>query len=70
MTSCRCLHHQLTAAHGRLQELLLAEQRRNLAAGRAADGWVDVSHLGEDQRLLLRHDLQRIRALQKRARRG
>ncbi|MEQ5802316.1 DUF294 nucleotidyltransferase-like domain-containing protein [Halomonas sp. H10-9-1] len=61
---------ELTAAHGRLQELLLAEQRRNLAAGRAADGWVDVSHLGEDQRLLLRHDLQRIRALQKRARRG
>ncbi|MDY7115109.1 DUF294 nucleotidyltransferase-like domain-containing protein [Halomonas sp. SSL-5] len=60
----------LTAAHGRLQELLLAEQRHNLAAGRAADGWVDVSRLGEDQRLLLRHDLQRIRSLQRQARRG
>lgn len=59
----------LTAAHGRLQGLLLSEQRRNLAAGRAADGWVDIAHLGEDQHLLLRHDLQQIRSLQKRARR-
>ncbi len=62
--------HALTAAHARLQGLLLAEQRRNLAAGRHADGWVDIARLGEDERLLLRHDLQRIRVLQKRARRG
>lgn len=57
----------LTAAHDRLQALLLSEQRHNLSAGRAADGWVDMTRLGEDQRLLLRHDLQQIRALQRRA---
>ncbi|WP_027961452.1 DUF294 nucleotidyltransferase-like domain-containing protein [Halomonas halodenitrificans] len=57
----------LIAAHDRLQALLLSEQRHNLAAGRAADGWVDLTRLGEDQRLLLRHDLQRIRALQRQA---
>ncbi|MDR5902209.1 DUF294 nucleotidyltransferase-like domain-containing protein [Halomonas icarae] len=64
--SCR----ELTAAHGRLQALLLHEQCHNLAAGRAADGWVDMTRLGKDQRMLLRHDLQQIRALQRRGRRG
>lgn len=64
--ACRAL----TAALGRLQGLVLAEQRHNLVAGRAADGWVDVARLGEDQRLLLRHDLQQIRSLIRRVRRA
>jgi CBS domain-containing protein len=59
----------LIAALERLQGLLLDEQLSGLREGRRADGWVDVSRLGEDQRLLLRHDLQQIRALQKWARR-
>lgn len=64
--TCRAL----TAALERLQQLLLEEQWHGLRAGRAADGWVDLSRLGEDQRLLLRHDLQQIRAFKRRARRG
>ncbi len=60
----------LNAALARLQGLLLEEQCRGLKAGRSADGWVDVSRLGEDQRLLLRHDLQQIRALKRHARRA
>ncbi|MFB9145735.1 DUF294 nucleotidyltransferase-like domain-containing protein [Halomonas alkalicola] len=60
----------LTAALERLQGLLLEEQCRGVRSGRGADGWVDLSRLGEDQRLLLRHDLQQIRALKRRARRG
>ncbi|QTF90982.1 DUF294 nucleotidyltransferase-like domain-containing protein [Halomonas sp. BM-2019] len=60
----------LTAALERLQGLLLEEQRHGLKAGRRPDGWVNLSRLGEDQRLLLRHDLQQIRALKRRARRG
>jgi len=60
----------LTAALERLQGLLLEEQCHGVRSGRGADGWVDVSRLGEDQRLLLRHDLQQIRALKRRARRG
>lgn len=64
--ACRAL----TAALERLQQLLLEEQCRSLRAGRAADGWVDLSRLGEDQRLLLRHDLQQIRAFKRQARRA
>lgn len=64
--TCRAL----TATLERLQQLLLEEQWHGLRAGRAADGWVDLSRLGEDQRLLLRHDLQQIRAFKRRARRG
>lgn len=57
----------LAAALSRLQALILAEQRANLAAGRPVDGWVDVARLDEDQRLLLRHDMQQIRRLVRRA---
>ncbi len=60
---------ELTAALERLQDLLLEAQCTSLREGRGADGWVDTSRLGEDQRLLLRHDLQRIRALKRRAKR-
>ncbi|MBE0488148.1 MAG: signal transduction protein [Halomonas sp.] len=60
----------LTAALERLQGLQLEEQCRGLRTGRGADGWVDVSRLGEDQRLLLRHDLLQIRRLKRRAKRG
>ncbi|MGM0984061.1 MAG: DUF294 nucleotidyltransferase-like domain-containing protein [Pseudomonadota bacterium] len=58
----------LTAAFERLQALMLDEQRLALTEVRTPDGWVDIARLGEDQRLLLRHDLQQIRALQRRAR--
>lgn len=58
----------LAAAFERLQTLMLDDQRRALAEGRSPDGWVDIARLGEDQRLLLRHDLQQIRALKRRAR--
>lgn len=58
----------LTSALERLLGLLLAEQRLNLQEGRPVDGWVDVARLGEDRRLLLRHDLQQIRALVRLAR--
>ncbi|MGM0784213.1 MAG: DUF294 nucleotidyltransferase-like domain-containing protein [Pseudomonadota bacterium] len=51
----------LGAALERLQARLLAAQRRSLAAGGGADGWVDQAQLEEDERLLLRHDLQTIR---------
>lgn len=57
----------LTAAHERLQALMLDEQRRALREGRTPDGWVDVGRLGEAQRLLLRHDLLQIRALVRKA---
>ncbi|WP_108446604.1 DUF294 nucleotidyltransferase-like domain-containing protein [Halomonas denitrificans] len=60
----------LSAALERLQGLLLASQRQALAEGRVPDGWVDAGRLGEDQRLLLRHDLREIRALVRRVRRG
>lgn len=58
----------LAAAFERLQALMLDDQRRALAEGRSPDGWVDIARLGEDQRQLLRHDLQQIRALRRRAR--
>ncbi|ATJ82566.1 DUF294 nucleotidyltransferase-like domain-containing protein [Halomonas beimenensis] len=47
----------------RLQALLLEAQRTALAQGRAPDGWVGLDGLGEGRRLLLRHDLGRIRDL-------
>ncbi|GGY07029.1 hypothetical protein GCM10007160_38140 [Litchfieldella qijiaojingensis] len=55
----------LSAALDRLQAIILDSQLASLAAGRAADGWVDVAALDEGSRLLLRHDLQTIHALVK-----
>jgi CBS domain-containing protein len=60
--------HGLRKALERLQGLLLNEQRRALQEARTPDGWVDIDRLGEDQTLLLRHDLQQIRGLQRSAR--
>ncbi|SDK59484.1 DUF294 nucleotidyltransferase-like domain-containing protein [Billgrantia gudaonensis] len=51
----------LGAALERLQARLLAAQRRSLAAGGGADGWIDLAQLEDDDRLMLRHDLQSIR---------
>ncbi|MFW3616522.1 DUF294 nucleotidyltransferase-like domain-containing protein [Billgrantia antri] len=51
------------AAMNRLQERLLVVQQANLKAGGAVDGWVDVARLEDDQRLMLRHDMQTIRRL-------
>ena len=50
-------------ALGRLQGLVLDAQLTSLAAGRRADGWVDMAHIDAAQQLLLRHDLQEIRRL-------
>lgn len=47
----------------RLQQLLLEAQIRSLRGGGSADGWVDMTRLEEDQRLLLRHDMNTIRSL-------
>ena len=47
----------------RLQALLLEVQLASLQAGGAADGWIDMTRLEEDQRLLLRHDMHTIRSL-------
>lgn len=47
----------------RCQALLLRAQRESLAQGRAADGWIDMARLDEAERLLLRHDLGRVREL-------
>ncbi len=58
---------ELGRALERLQALLLTAQRDALGQGRVADGWVDLAALGQDQRLLLRHDLRIIRRLVKRA---
>ena len=52
----------LVAAFERLQQLLLDQQRYNKTCGQAADGWVDLRRLREDERLLLKFDLQQIRA--------
>ncbi|MDN3556236.1 DUF294 nucleotidyltransferase-like domain-containing protein [Halomonas maura] len=52
---------------GRLQALLLEAQREARREGRAVDGWVGLDGLGEDQRLMLRHDLAVIRRLVRRA---
>lgn len=62
--------HGLRSALERLQGLLLNEQRRALREGRTPDGWVDINRLGEDQTLVLRHDLQQIRGLMRDARRA
>ncbi|GAA0569948.1 DUF294 nucleotidyltransferase-like domain-containing protein [Halomonas salifodinae] len=53
----------LQAVLGRCQALLLRAQRESLAQGRAADGWIDMARLDEAERLLLRHDLGRVREL-------
>lgn len=53
----------LEAALQRLQGLLLDEQRTALREGRMPDGWVDVSRLGKEHHLLLRHDMKQIRSL-------
>lgn len=53
----------LGEALGRLQGLVLDAQLTSLAAGRGVDGWVDTARLDSAQRLLLRHDMQNIRAL-------
>lgn len=58
----------LTVALARLQGLLLAEQRMALAEGRTPDGWINGARLAEDERLLLRHDLQQIQAVIRQAR--
>jgi len=68
LPEARC--RALTAALERLQGLLLEEQCRVLGTGHGADSWVDVSRLGEDQRMLLRLDLQQIRRFRRRAKRG
>ncbi|WP_339884304.1 DUF294 nucleotidyltransferase-like domain-containing protein [Vreelandella maris] len=60
----------LIAAFERLQQLLLDQQRYNRARGQAADGWVDLRRLREDERLLLKFDLQQIRAFVQRAKSG
>ncbi|UYG02031.1 DUF294 nucleotidyltransferase-like domain-containing protein [Halomonas sp. LR3S48] len=51
------------SALDRLQERLLAAQLASLKVGGAADGWIDMVRLEDDQRLLLRHDMQAIRSL-------
>lgn len=51
------------AALDRLQALLLEAQLASLKAGGSADGWIDMTRLEEDQRLLLRHDMSTIRNL-------
>ena len=60
----------LIAAFERLQQLLLDQQRYNRARGQAADAWVDLRRLREDERLLLKFDLQQIRAFVQRAKSG
>ncbi|MDQ7730043.1 putative nucleotidyltransferase substrate binding domain-containing protein [Halomonas sp. SpR8] len=58
----------LLAAFERLQQRLLDQQRYNKSHGQAADGWVDLRRLREDERLLLKFDLQQIRAFVQRVR--
>ncbi len=53
----------LVAAFERLQQRLLDQQRYNKARGQAADGWVDLRRLREDERLLLKFDLQQVKRL-------
>ncbi|RUR27355.1 signal transduction protein [Vreelandella andesensis] len=52
----------LLAAFNRLQALLLEQQRHNKSYGQTADGWVDLQRLRDDERLLLKFDLQQIKA--------
>ncbi|MCH4810487.1 DUF294 nucleotidyltransferase-like domain-containing protein [Vreelandella neptunia] len=58
----------LLAIFERFQQRLLDQQRVNKSAGQAADGWVDLRRLREDERLLLKFDLQQIRAFVQRVR--
>ncbi|MGQ4880083.1 DUF294 nucleotidyltransferase-like domain-containing protein [Billgrantia sp. LNSP4103-1] len=58
------------AALERLQERLLTAQLASLKAGGIADGWIDMTGLEDDQRLLLRHDMQVIRGLVRAAQGG
>ncbi|XKH61371.1 DUF294 nucleotidyltransferase-like domain-containing protein [Halomonas sediminis] len=53
----------LRAGFERLQQLLLDQQRRNLKLGQMADGWVDMARLRDDQRHMLKFDLQQIKRL-------
>ncbi len=57
----------LIAAFERLQQRLLDQQRYNKGRGQVADGWVDLRLLRDDQRLLLKFDLQQIRAFVQRS---
>lgn len=52
----------LIAAFNRMQHLLLEQQRHNKYHWQTADGWVDLRRLRDDQRLLLKFDLQQIKA--------
>lgn len=58
----------LMAAFERLQQRLLDQQRYNKARGHPADGWVDLHRLRDDERLLLKFDLQQIKAFVQKAR--
>ncbi len=60
----------LLAVFERLQQRLLDQQRCNKSSGLAADGWVDIRRLREDERLLLKFDLQQIKAFVQRAKRA
>ncbi|EWH01306.1 hypothetical protein Q427_14840 [Halomonas sp. BC04] len=53
----------LIAALDRLQAILLTAQQASVKADATPDGWIDLARLEDDQRLLLRHDLQAIRSL-------
>ncbi|MDQ7731106.1 DUF294 nucleotidyltransferase-like domain-containing protein [Halomonas sp. SpR1] len=60
----------LVAAFERLQQRLLDQQRYNKSRGQVADGWVDLRRLREDERLLLKFDLQQIKRLSSSAQSG
>ncbi|MBT2774371.1 signal transduction protein [Halomonas sp. ISL-60] len=60
----------LVAAFERLQQRLLDQQRYNKTRGQAVDGWVDLRRLREDERLLLKFDLQQIKRLNSTAQSG
>ena len=51
----------LIAAFERFQQCLLDQQRYNISRGQAADGWIDLRRLREDEKLLLKFDLQQIK---------
>ncbi|MBZ0331765.1 signal transduction protein [Halomonas sp. ANAO-440] len=53
----------LIAALDRLQDILLTAQQASVKAESTPDGWIDLARLEDDQRLLLRHDMQAIRSL-------
>ena len=60
----------LVAVFERLQQRLLDQQLHNKARGQAADGWVDLRRLREDERLLLKFDLQQSKRLSAAAKSG